>query len=128
MSLCGPADEGIEVIEVPAGEVAVVFEAGDRFCSVHEIDGEVFDNGHVLRAVAGPQAGEIVAEDDIKHPMDPVFDAPMGAPPWRRLRTKLGHFRGRISGDIETVATKPAFPEAFRWGRRCLVPVGELFE
>src|SRR3954447_13773213 len=42
--------------------------------------------------------------------------------------TKLGHLRRRTSGDIETVATKPAFPEAFRWGRRCLVPVDELFE
>jgi hypothetical protein len=46
---------------------------------VREVDGEVFDNGHVLRAVAGLQAGEIVAADDIEHPMEPVFDATPGA-------------------------------------------------
>jgi hypothetical protein len=32
---------------------------------VHKVDGEVFDDGHVLRAVAGSQADEIVAEHDI---------------------------------------------------------------
>ena len=64
---------------------------------MHEVDGEVFDDGHVLRAVAGPQAGEIVAEDDIEHPMEPVFDAPMGA-------HRLGEGCGIELGRAEIVA------------------------
>jgi len=56
--------------------------------------------------------------------------------PWMGLHAGMfriqglatSHFRRRTSGAVETVPTKPAFPEACRWGRRCLVPVGELFE
>lgn len=39
----------------------------------------VFDDGHILRPVEAAQAGEIVVEDDIENPVQPVLNAPMSA-------------------------------------------------
>jgi len=44
-----------------------------------EIDRERPDDGHVFRAVALSQAGLIVGEDDIEHPVQLVLYAPMAA-------------------------------------------------
>lgn len=47
--------------------------------------------GHVVWAIVGTQAGEIVMQDDIEHPVEPVLDAPMGANGLReRLWIELG--------------------------------------
>lgn len=32
----------------------------------------MFDDGHVLWAVAGPEAGEVVVEDDVENSMEAV--------------------------------------------------------
>ena len=45
----------------------------------HQVHGHVFDHGHVLRPVEAAQACEIVVEDDIENPMQPVLDAPMAS-------------------------------------------------
>src|SRR5690606_33332053 len=47
--------------------------------SAHQVHGHVFDDGHILGAGTGSEAGEVVMEDDIEDPVKPVFDAPMGA-------------------------------------------------
>ena len=39
----------------------------------------MFDGGHVCRSIVGSQAHQVVMEDDIHHPVQPVFDVPMGA-------------------------------------------------
>lgn len=44
-----------------------------------EVHGDAFDHSHVLGAVGGPQAVEIVVKDDVEHPVEAVLDAPMGA-------------------------------------------------
>src|SRR4051794_41748921 len=73
------ADEGFEVAWVPSGELAAVFEAcGWRGLS-HEVQGHVSDDGHVLGAVAGAQASEVVVEDHVHDPVQAVLNAPMGA-------------------------------------------------
>jgi len=36
-------------------------------------------DGHVGRAMVGAQAREIVSEDDVENPVQPVLDAPMAA-------------------------------------------------
>jgi len=46
----------------------------------------VSDDGHVLGAVAFPQAGLVVVEVDVENPMEAVLDAPMGAHGLARLR------------------------------------------
>jgi hypothetical protein len=38
----------------------------------------VFDNRHVVRAVCGSEPCEIVMEDDIEHPVQPVASRPEG--------------------------------------------------
>src|SRR3546814_20182200 len=43
-----------------------------------EVQGHVFDDGHVLGPAPGAQTGEVVVEDDVEHPVQPVLDAPMG--------------------------------------------------
>ena len=45
----------------------------------HQVHRHVFDDGHVLRAIAASQPGEIVVEHDVEHPAQAVLDAPMGA-------------------------------------------------
>ena len=37
----------------------------------------MFDGGHVYRSVIGPQTYQIVMEDDIHDPVQPVFDVPV---------------------------------------------------
>ena len=36
-------------------------------------------DGHVVGTVSGSQAGEVVVEDDVEHPMEAIFDVPVGA-------------------------------------------------
>ena len=38
----------------------------------------MFDGGHVCRPIVGSQAHQVVMEDDIHNPVQPVFDVPMG--------------------------------------------------
>lgn len=37
------------------------------------------DDSHVLGSIAGPEAREIVAEDHVQHPVQPVLHSPMRA-------------------------------------------------
>ena len=39
----------------------------------------MLDDRHVLRAEAGAQARQIIVEDDVEHPVQPVLDAPVAA-------------------------------------------------
>ena len=39
----------------------------------------MFDGGHVCRSILGSQAHQLVMEDDIHNPVQPVFDVLMGA-------------------------------------------------
>jgi hypothetical protein len=80
MSTGATANEAVEVIEVPAGELAAVLEAGGGLGLVQEVQGYVLDHRHVLRAVAGPQPSEVVAEHHVQDPMQPVLDPPVAAP------------------------------------------------
>src|SRR5215213_238907 len=83
------ADECFEVAWVPSGELAAVFEACSWRGLPHEVYGHVVyghvvyghvsEDGHVLGAIAGAQAGEVVVEDHVHDPMQAVFNAPMGA-------------------------------------------------
>ena len=45
----------------------------------HEVHGHVLHGGHVLGAVAGAQPGEVVVEDHVQDPVQPVIDAPVSA-------------------------------------------------
>ena len=44
-----------------------------------QVEGDVLDDGEVLRAEAVSQPAEIIVEDDVEDPMEAVFDAPVGA-------------------------------------------------
>jgi hypothetical protein len=83
---CYASDESVEVIGVPGRELAAVFYADRGLGPAEEIQGHVLDGGHVFRAVAGPQPGGIVAEDDVEHPVQAVLDLPVGA---RTARAKV---------------------------------------
>ena len=39
----------------------------------------MFENGHVFGPEAGAQPGEIVVEDDVEDPVEPIFDSPVGS-------------------------------------------------
>ena len=45
----------------------------------YEIEGEVAHHRHVGGAVTLAQAREVLAEDDVEHPMEGIFDAPVAA-------------------------------------------------
>jgi len=44
-----------------------------------QVHGHVSDDRHVFGAEAGAQSGQIVMEDDVEHPMEAIFDAPVSA-------------------------------------------------
>jgi hypothetical protein len=44
-----------------------------------QVHRHVLDDGHIVRAEARSQASEVVMEDDIEHPVEPVLDAPVRA-------------------------------------------------
>jgi hypothetical protein len=46
----------------------------------NEIDGEVPDDGHIFRAVAFAQTGLVFVEDNVKNPVQLVFDGPYKKP------------------------------------------------
>src|SRR4051794_24113570 len=73
------ADECFEVAWVPSGELAAVFEACGWRGPPHEGYWHVSEDGHVLGAMGGGQAGEGVVGDYGPDPMQAVFNAPMGA-------------------------------------------------
>ena len=51
----------------------------------------MLDDSHVLRAKAGPQARQIIVEDDVEHPVQPVLDAPVAADsPCKGISVQLG--------------------------------------
>jgi hypothetical protein len=39
----------------------------------------VFDDGHILGSVACSQPRQIVVKDNVEHPVQAVFDAPMAS-------------------------------------------------
>src|SRR4051812_49741244 len=92
------ADEGFEVAWVPSGELAAVFEACGWRGLLPEVHGHVSDDGHVLGAVAGAQAREVVVEDHGHDPVQAGFHTPKGAEPngerkknpKRRRKKKIG--------------------------------------
>ena len=47
---------------------------------IEEVEGGVLDDGEVLRSEAASQPREIVVEDHVEDPVEPVLDAPVGAP------------------------------------------------
>ena len=55
-----------------------------------EIEGEVAHHGHVVSAVADPEAREVLFEGDVENPMNAVLDAPMTA---HRIGESLGRKR-----------------------------------
>ena len=46
---------------------------------LEQVEGDVPDDGEVLRTEAGPQPAQVVVKDHVKHPVEPVLDAPVGA-------------------------------------------------
>ena len=54
-------------------------------------------HGHVVSAVADPEAREILFEGDVENPMNAVLDAPVAA---HRIGESLG--RKRTRGDVVT--------------------------
>ena len=44
-----------------------------------EVHCHVLDDGHILGSESGSEPCEVVVEDDIENPMEPVFDAPVVA-------------------------------------------------
>src|SRR3954470_14568957 len=96
----GLPDEAFEVGGVPAGALAAVLEAHGRPRLMQQVRGHVPDHGHVGGAVAGPQPGEVLVEDDIQDPVQPVLDAPVG--PYR-----AGEARRVEGGGGEIVAPFP---------------------
>src|SRR5664279_4698382 len=63
---------------IPACFFAAGLDAPLRFVRAHEAEGETADGRHILGAVAGAVAREVVLELDVEQPVH-AFDAPMAA-------------------------------------------------
>src|SRR3954453_16700704 len=75
----GSCDDLGKVILVPGGFLTAVLETDGRLCLCQQVEVRVLDDGHVGWPMTGSQAGEVIAEDDIEHPVQSVLDAPMSA-------------------------------------------------
>jgi hypothetical protein len=64
---------------VPGCFLAAVLEADGRLCLCQQVESGVPDDGHIGRSMTGAQTGEVIAEDDIEHPVQPVLDPPVPA-------------------------------------------------
>lgn len=92
------SEDLVEILRVPSGEFSWAFDgllsltARTRLDGSDEVDGEVAGDGHIFGAMALSQAGLIVFEDDVEHPMEFVLDGPMAARrfgrPWRCQRRR----------------------------------------
>ena len=67
-----------EEVGIPTCRFAAGFDASLRFVRAHEAEREASDDGHVLGAVAGSIAREVVLERHVELPVH-AFDAPMAA-------------------------------------------------
>jgi len=72
-------DCGAEVVVVPSEGLPSDPEAGLVGDDLDEVEGGMAVEFHVGWAAVDPQAHQIVVEDDVEHPVEAVFDAPMGA-------------------------------------------------
>ena len=68
-----------EISGIPPGGLSPELYGVLVFCGSDEVDGEVSDDGHVFCAMTFAQARLVVFEDDVQHPMKPVFDSPVTA-------------------------------------------------
>ena len=60
------SEEFLEVVGIEVGEFSPDLEAVLIVLSAHQVHGHVFDDGHILGAGTGSEAGEVVMEDDIE--------------------------------------------------------------
>src|SRR5687767_11770650 len=69
------------VLVIPGGLLATRSHA-DSGCSApaHEVDGDLAQDSQVAGRRPIPNAAVILAEGDIQHPMEPIFDTPYKAP------------------------------------------------
>lgn len=64
---------------IPGGAEALVFDVElGRVLMLQESEGDVAQDGQVVRGVGGAHAGGILTKGDIEDPMEAVFNAPMG--------------------------------------------------
>lgn len=68
-------DEAFEIVVVEVCLFASDFEAVFIVWISDEVHGDMFDEGHVVGSGGGSQSGEVVVEDDVEHPMQPIGDA-----------------------------------------------------
>jgi hypothetical protein len=67
------------VVDIAVGATSADFEVVLILSAVDQVDGDGLDDGHVLLTVDGSQAGKVIMEDHIEHPVETVLDAPMTA-------------------------------------------------
>ena len=80
LHLKGAAEDGEEVVGLERGAEAPALDAAAG-CGVlaEQVEGEPAQEGEVVRAVADPDAAEVLAEGPVEHPVDAVLDAPVAA-------------------------------------------------
>jgi hypothetical protein len=68
-----------EVLQIPSCALAPESDASFVVAGTDEIDGEVSDDSHVSCSMSLAQAGLIVGEGDVEHPVKAVLDGPVAA-------------------------------------------------
>lgn len=71
-------EEAFEIVWVEVGEFSADLEALLAALRLDEVHGDVVDDGHALRSRSCSQPRQVIVEDDIEDPVQPVLNAPMG--------------------------------------------------
>ena len=70
-------DRVIEEIVGPTGGLSRGFAAHLALCALDEVESGLTDDSHVLGSVVSSEPGQVVVEDDVQDPVQPVFDVPV---------------------------------------------------
>ena len=71
-------EEGEQEAVVPSGPLSFALDRCLFGMLPHDVEGELADESEVLRAVIGAASSGIFTKGDIEHPMELVFDGPVG--------------------------------------------------
>ena len=114
------SDEFGEEVVAPAGTFEFASEGALGVFSANEIEGEVAQDGEVLRAAIEAVSRLILVHDDIEGPVEAVLDAPVGADDRAKAldrERRAEEIVGRFGGGFAAVSRlRVSFPMAARPG------------
>jgi len=66
-----------EIVLIPAESFTADLKAGLVLNASYDVEADMTHSGHIGRTVISPQAHQVIVKDDIRNPVQTIFDTPM---------------------------------------------------